>query len=119
MSRPEPELAALPAIPRDSEGPVFREPWEAEAFALAVKLHEQGIFTWREWADALAAEIAAGGPDGPPENYYGHWLTALEKLVESKGLVSAPERLRRRDAWDRAAKATRHGEPIVLGTGDG
>lgn len=118
MSRREPELSALPAIPRDSAGPVFREPWEAEAFALAVKLHEQGLFTWREWADALAAEIAAAGPIDPPEHYYEHWLSALEKLVESKGLVSAPERLERCDAWERAARATPHGEPIVLGRGD-
>jgi nitrile hydratase accessory protein len=115
LSRREPELSALPAIPCDSEGPVFRGPWEAEAFALAVRLHEQGVFTWREWAEALGAEIAAAGPLDPPERYYEHWLTALEKLVEIKGLVGAPERAVRRDAWERAAKATPHGEPIVLG----
>ena len=42
------------------------------------------------------------------------WLAALERLVEAKGVMTAPERLARVDAWDRAAKATPHGQPIVL-----
>ena len=81
----------VPSIPRDGDGPVFREPWEAQAFALAVTLHERGLFTWKEWAAALAAEIkraqAAGDPD-TGENYYSHWLNALEKLVAEKGVAT-------------------------------
>jgi nitrile hydratase accessory protein len=91
------------------EEPVFNEPWEAQAFALVVKLHEQGAFTWNEWADILGAEIKSS--EAP---YYEHWLAALEKIVESKGLMSQDERLSRVKAWDRAAKRTPHGQPIEL-----
>ena len=97
-------------LPKDADGPVFAEPWEAQAFAMAVKLNEDGIFTWVEWATALGAEIH-GAPQRP---YYESWLAALENLVEAKGVMTAPERLSRVDAWDRAARATPHGQPIVL-----
>ena len=90
--------------------PVFAEPWEAEAFAMAVKLNEAGIFGWSEWAETLGAELHAE----PQRPYYESWLAALERLVEVKGLMSASERLRRIEAWDRAAKATPHGHPIVI-----
>lgn len=90
--------------------PVFAEPWEAEAFAMAVKLNEAGVFGWSEWADTLGAELHAE----PQRPYYESWLAALERLVEVKGLMSASERLLRIEAWDRAAKATPHGHPIVL-----
>ena len=70
----------LPDLPRDEDGPVFAEPWQAQAFAMAVKLNERGVFTWKEWAAALADEIAAA----PDEPYYEQWLAALEKLVERK-----------------------------------
>jgi nitrile hydratase accessory protein len=89
--------------------PVFAEPWEAQAFALAVKLHEAGLFTWTEWSEALAAEIKDTGAP-----YYQAWLAALEKLVERKHLISPAERTQRIEDWDRAARATPHGEPIVL-----
>jgi nitrile hydratase accessory protein len=91
------------------EEPVFNEPWEAQAFAMVVKLHERGAFTWTEWAEALSAEIKSS--DKP---YYEHWLSALEKIVEAKGLLSQMERLSRVDAWDRAARHTPHGKPIEL-----
>ncbi len=114
----EPALPAdLPGLPVDDDGPVFAEPWQAQAFAMTVKLHEEGRFSWTEWAEALGAEISAAGPDDPAENYYVHWLTALEKLVQKKNLLSAGEMDARRDEWDRAARATPHGEPIQLGRG--
>jgi nitrile hydratase accessory protein len=98
-------------IPPDPpEGPVFEEPWEAQAFAMAVSLHERGVFTWNEWAAALAREIASDASRG----YYESWLAALEKLVEGKSLMTGQERLARIDAWDRAARATPHGKPIQL-----
>ena len=107
----------VPGIPRDDNGPVFREPWEAQAFAMALTLHDRGVFTWPEWAAALAAEIkraqAAGDPD-TGETYYRHWLATLEGLVAAKD-VSTRETLHRyRDAWDHAADRTPHGQPIVL-----
>ena len=110
-------IVALPEIPRDAEGPVFHEPWEAQAFAMAVALHQKGAFTWTEWAAALAAEIKAAQVNGDPdtgETYYQHWLAALEKLVASKALTNAAELATRRDQWDRAAHATPHGQPIEL-----
>ncbi|HEY6174786.1 MAG TPA: nitrile hydratase accessory protein [Kofleriaceae bacterium] len=110
--------SALPGLPRDGEGsPVFREPWEAQAFAMAVRLHEAGHFTWTEWAAALSEEIrqaqAAGDPD-LGDTYYRHWLAALERLVTAKGLVSTEELARRKDEWADAARATPHGAPIEL-----
>lgn len=113
-----PDLAILPAIPKDTDGPVFAEPWQAEAFALAVELHKQGLFAWTEWAETLGAEIARAREAGDPDTgatYYIHWLGALERLVTAKGAASRDELRTRKDAWDRAARATPHGEPIVLG----
>ena len=108
---------ALHDLPRDDDGPVFREPWEAQAFAIALRLHERGLFTWNEWAAALASEIkraqACGDPDSG-ETYYRHWLATLEKLVAAKGVASLAAQRRYRDAWDHAADRTPHGSPIVL-----
>ena len=108
---------ALPGIPRDDGGPVFREPWEAQAFSMALALHQRGVFTWPEWAAALADEIkhaqAAGDPD-TGETYYRHWLATLERLVTEKGVASEQTLARYRDAWDRAADRTPHGTPIEL-----
>jgi nitrile hydratase accessory protein len=112
---------ALPGLPRDADGPVFAEPWEAQAFALAVALHERGVFTWPEWAAALAEEIrraqAAGDPD-TGETYYRHWLAALERLVAEKGVADAGTLTSYADAWGRAADRTPHGTPIELAPGD-
>ena len=108
---------AVPGVPRDVDGPVFREPWEAQAFAMALALHERGLFTWNEWAAALAREIkraqAAGDPD-TGETYYRHWLATLEALVAEKGVATADALHRYRDAWDHAADRTPHGQPIEL-----
>jgi nitrile hydratase accessory protein len=108
---------AVPSIPCDAEGPVFREPWEAQAFAMALALHERGLFTWSEWAATLSDEIkraqAAGDPD-TGQTYYRHWLAAIERLVAEKGVASDAALAERRDAWDRAAHATPHGRPILL-----
>ena len=112
-----PELDVLPGIPRGAEGPIFREPWEAQAFAMTVALYERGVFTWTEWAAALAAEIKAAQAAGDPdtgETYYRHWLAALEKLAAQKSLAGHGEIETRRAQWDRAARATPHGQPILL-----
>jgi nitrile hydratase accessory protein len=113
-----PSAAEVPGVPRDGQGsPVFREPWEAQAFAMAVRLYEAGHFTWTEWAQALAEQIrraqAAGDPD-LGDTYYRHWLAALESLVAAKGLVSADELVQRKAAWAEAADSTPHGKPIEL-----
>jgi nitrile hydratase accessory protein len=108
---------AVPGVPRDADGPVFREPWEAQAFAMALALHEKGVFTWKEWAAALASEIkraqAAGDPD-TGETYYRHWLNALERIVTEKGATDTETLRRYHDAWDHAADRTPHGVPIEL-----
>ena len=114
---PEADLGALPALPRDAEGPVFKAPWEAQAFAMTVSLHARGALTWREWADVLACELAAAAARGEPDDgthYYEHWLAALEKLVAGKNLVAGQEMERRVDEWDAAARATPHGKPVEL-----
>jgi nitrile hydratase accessory protein len=108
---------AIPSIPCGAEGPVFREPWEAQAFAMAVALRERGLINWSEWAEILGDEIkraqAAGDPD-TGETYYRHWLAALERIVTEKGLTNAAALARCREAWDHAADRTPHGEPIEL-----
>lgn len=112
-----PDLAVLGPIPRDADGPVFKAPWEAQAFALAVTLHERGHFTWKEWSERLAAEIAAARERGEHDDgrrYYEFWLAALEKLCADKRLVPAEELARRKDEWDAAARSTPHGRPIEL-----
>ena len=109
--------AAVPGIPRDAEGPVFREPWEAQAFAMTLALHERGLFSWPEWAATLGEEIkraqAAGDPD-TGETYYRHWLNALERIVAAKGLADVTMLARYRHAWHHAADRTPHGTPIEL-----
>jgi nitrile hydratase accessory protein len=108
---------SVPGIPCDAEGPVFREPWEAQAFAMALALHERGVFTWNELAATLASEIkraqAAGDPD-TGETYYRHWMATLERLIAEKGVTTAETLHRYRNAWDHAADRTPHGTPIEL-----
>ena len=109
--------AALPELPRDADGPVFREPWEAQAFAMTVALYRRGLFAWSEWAAALAAEIKRAQAQGDPDRgdtYYRHWLAALERLVAAKGVTDMASLARYRDAWDHAADRTPHGQPIEL-----
>jgi nitrile hydratase accessory protein len=111
----------LPDQPRDDEGPVFKEPWEAQAFALTLKLYEAGHFTWAEWAETLGAEIDAARASGDPDlgdTYYRHWLAALERLAAEKGLAQSGELGARKAAWKRAFLNTPHGQPVVLGAGE-
>ena len=114
-------LDAVAGIPRDDEGPVFRAPWEAQAFAMTLRLYQQGLFTWPEWADTLTAEIkraqAAGDPD-TGDTYYQHWLAALERIVSEKGVTDDATLGRYQDAWRRAADRTPHGESILLDPAD-
>jgi len=115
MSGPPPEV--LSAVPRDAGGPVFREPWEAQSFAMVLALYQRGFFTWPEWSALLADEIARAQSAGDPdtgENYYRHWQNALERIVAERGLTDPAALARSRDAWDHAAGRTPHGSPIVL-----
>ena len=108
---------AVPGVPSDDDGPVFREPWEAQAFAMALALHARGLFTWNEWAESLAEEIKRAQARGDPdtgETYYRHWLNALERLVAEKGATDPAVLARYRDAWGHAAHRTPHGQPIEL-----
>jgi len=110
-------LAELPRLPREEGGPVFAEPWQAQAFALAVKLSEQGHYTWKEWAAALSGQLQAAARRGEPDDgsrYYEHWLAALESLVAAKGLADRAALETRRDAWADAYRNTPHGQPVEL-----
>lgn len=115
-----PNLEDLPAIPLGDGGPVFNEPWEAQAFALVLRLHQEGRFEWTEWAETLGAEIAAAQERGDPDlgsTYYHHWLRALEAIVAAKGLLSPDELSKRKEEWRVAVDATEHGQPIDLARG--
>jgi nitrile hydratase accessory protein len=122
LSQPNPmrgseNLVALPQLPRDAGGPVFAEPWQAQVFALAVKLSEQGHFTWKEWAAALAEELKSAADHGQPDDgsrYYEHWLSALERLVTEKHISDPAAMLARKEAWADAYRHTPHGKPVEL-----
>jgi nitrile hydratase accessory protein len=118
---PQPEnLLTLPSLPRDEGGPVFAEPWQAQAFALAVRLSAQGHFSWKEWAAALADELKTAADRGEPDDgsrYYHHWLAALERLVAAKHLFDPAAMLARKEAWAEAYRRTPHGKPVELATG--
>ena len=110
-------LGDLPPLPRDDEGPVFEEPWQAQAFALAVKLSELGYFSWKTWARTLAEELAAADARGDPDDgsaYYHHWVAALERLVAGRELVDPAALAERKDAWADAYRRTPHGQPVEL-----
>jgi nitrile hydratase accessory protein len=113
-------LVALARLPRDEESAVFAEPWQAQAFALAIKLSEQGYFTWKEWSAALADELRAAAGRGEPDDgsrYYHHWLAALERLVTNKGLADPVALVERKEAWAEAFRRTPHGKPVELAAG--
>ncbi len=110
-------LATLSGLPRNQDGPVFKEPWQAHAFALALNLHERGAYTWAEWAAALAQAIAQAQTVGDPDHgdtYYHHWLDALERLMIDKGLAAHEQIHALESAWAAAAERTPHGQPIEL-----
>ena len=112
---------SIPGVPRDHDGPVFREPWEAQAFAMTLALYERGLFTWPEWAATLADEIKKAQASGDPdtgETYYQHWLNALERMVAHKGVTDPATLKRYHDAWDHASDRTPHGQPIELRQSD-
>jgi nitrile hydratase accessory protein len=110
-------VMALPRLPRDEGGRVFAEPWQAQVFALAIRLSEQGHFAWTEWAAALADELkidAARGESDDGSRYYQCWLAALERLVVMKGLSDPGALLARKGAWADAYRQTPHGKPVEL-----
>ena len=118
---PPAEWSLLKGLPVEDDSPVFREPWEAQAFGMALALHERGLFTWDEWAQALAAQIRAAQAQGDPDlgnTYYRHWLAAIEALVSAKGASSPEELGRYQRAWDHAADRVAHGQPIELSEED-
>lgn len=113
-------LEGLPPLPRDEGGPVFAEPWQAQVFALAVKLSEEGHFSWKEWAETLGGELKAVSERGEPDDgsrYYHHWLAALERLVTQKGLLDGKAMAQRKEAWADAYRHTPHGKPVELAPG--
>ena len=111
------DFAALPRLPRDAQGPVFAEPWQAGAFALAVRLSTQGYFSWIEWSDALATQLELAAERGEADDgsrYYHCWLAALEHLVVAKGLSDPASLSARKQAWADAYRRTPHGKPVEL-----
>ena len=107
----------LPALPRDEDGPVFNQPWEAKAFALAVRLSEAGCFSWPEWVEVFSREIQSAQEQGDPDlggTYYQHWLKALERICTDRGLVGIEDICRRKADWRKAYLNTPHGRPIEL-----
>ena len=104
-------------MPRNEDGPVFAEPWQAAAFALAVSLAQQGHFSWKEWATALAEELQMSAARGEPDDgsyYYPCWLAALERLIVAKGLSQSQELRSCKEAWTDAYRRTPHGKPVQL-----
>ena len=114
-------LGLLPRLPRDADGPVFAEPWQAKAFAMTLTLHEKGLFSWEEWADALSDEIKTAQVGGDPDlgnTYYEHWLRALERLVTAKGVTNQMTLEQHKERWRQAYLSTPHGQPVDLSSLD-
>ena len=114
-------LEANPGVPTDANGPVFQEPWQAQAFAMTLALHAKGLFAWSEWATMLGETIAAARAAGDPDTgatYYHHWLATLERMAAEKAVTTRADLTTYRDAWERAAARTPHGQPIELNVGD-
>ncbi len=110
-------MEPLPLQPHDEDGPVFNEPWEAQAFALTVELSKQGLFSWKEWTETFAAEIIAAQLEGDPDlgdTYYQHWVKALERLITSRGRIDGRTVTDRAELWRKAYLNTPHGKPIFL-----
>jgi nitrile hydratase accessory protein len=117
MPETTPRIDDLPALPRDQSGPVFQEPWQAQAFALAVHLSAAGHFTWQEWVEVLSQQIKTAQAQGDADlgdTYYRHWLAALEQLCAARGLVGPQDLQRRTEEWRRAYLNTPHGQPVAL-----
>lgn len=121
MSPPDRDAAerfqSLLSVRDEPREPVFQEPWQAHAFALAVHLHGKGAFTWQEWANTLSEEIkqaTARGERDDGTRYYEHWLAALERLVRERGLAKQAALAARKDAWAEAYRKTPHGKPVEL-----
>lgn len=117
MSHHKFNQAAATAVSVDGSTPVFSEPWQARAFAMTLRLHERGLFTWQEWTQTLATQIGADGHESDA-GYYAHWLNALESLLATKQLTRRDELTRVGDAWGRAAARTPHGQPVELSDAD-
>jgi len=107
-------ICGMTILSQPEQDRVFAEPWQAQAFALAVQLSARGYFTWKEWTEALAQEIAAAGGDDDGSRYYEHWLRALERLVTAKGLTDVEALGARKEAWADAYRHTPHGKPVEL-----
>ena len=111
----------MPLPAPQAERLVFAEPWQAHAFAMTLLLHAKGLFSWNEWANALAQEIGATKASGQPDDgstYYLHWLNTLEKMLLDRRITTPDQIHTLEHAWEAAAQRTPHGEPIVLGPGD-
>lgn len=113
-SPPEPGTSFRLPPAQSPDAPVFAEPWQAQAFALVVALHERGLFTWSEWAAALSKQVASPGAASDGSDYYQHWLAALEALLAAKGVAGQDTIDALTASWRRAAQATPHGKPIRL-----
>ncbi|MBO6892330.1 MAG: nitrile hydratase accessory protein [Roseibium sp.] len=113
-------VKSTPRLPLDQDGgPVFSTPWEARVFAMTLQAHEAGVFTWSEWAESLGAELAGDDiHDQQPQGYYDPWLNAFEKLLTRKKVTGADQLAELKQAWDEAAHATPHGQPIELKRGN-
>jgi len=110
-------MVTVPGIPIDANGPVFKEPWEAQAFAMTLALYDKGLFAWSEWAAMLGETIKAAQAAGDPDTgatYYSHWLATLERMVAVKSVSTPSDLATYRDAWEQAAARTPHGQPIDL-----
>jgi nitrile hydratase accessory protein len=107
----------LPGLPKDETGPVFAEPWQAQAFAMAVSLHDEGLFTWPEWVAVFSQQVVAAQQQGDPDlgdTYYLHWLATLERLCTQKSELSIEALGQRKEAWRQAYLTTPHGQAVQL-----
>ncbi|MFD1383546.1 nitrile hydratase accessory protein [Rhodanobacter aciditrophus] len=104
----------------DAADVTFEEPWQAQSFAVTVLLSKSGLFAWTEWVEMFAKHIADRPQhcdETPQQAYYRQWLSALESLLDSKGITSEQTRALYKEDWRRSYIVTEHGQPIKFQKG--
>jgi nitrile hydratase accessory protein len=113
---------AAPVAPFQSDdGPVFDEPWHAQVLALADTMVQSGHFSASDWATTLGAALRDAADNGAPDTaqtYYDCAVLALETLVARRTAIKADALRQRKTAWESAYRATPHGQPVTLASGD-
>lgn len=108
---------AIAPLPQKQGEPVFRDSWEAEAYAIGNLLVKEGHLLPAEWMQRMAAAIAQAQAAGDPDcgdTYYLHWCAALESVCFDREWISPDLYQQQLALWAQAIANTPHGVPLAL-----